>query len=155
MREKRIVKRILFLVPVSLVVLALVALPFLLDKAMEGDGASLRSAAVQRADISRTVSGAGTLEAKEASDLSLPEGVVITGYLVADGDLVAEGDPVAEVDPVSVYKTASLLGEKLDAVTQELAALQNSTSSAGTAGIWTTIIVDFIRGWIVINLFYI
>ncbi|MBR6115756.1 MAG: efflux RND transporter periplasmic adaptor subunit [Oscillospiraceae bacterium] len=132
MREKRILKRVLFLLPVSLVVLALVALPFLLDKAMEGDGASLRSAAVQRADISRTVSGAGTLEAKEASDLSLPEGVVITGYLVADGDMVKKGDPVAEVDPVSVYKTASLLAEKLDAVTQELAALQNSTSSAGT-----------------------
>ena len=132
MREKRMVKRILFLVPVSLVILALVALPFLLDKAMEGDGASLRSALVSRADISRTVSGAGTLEAKEAAELRLPEGVVITGYLVEDGDLVEEGDPVAEVDSVSVYKTASALAEKLDAVTQELAALQNSTSSSGT-----------------------
>lgn len=132
MREKRMVKRILFLVPVSLVILALVALPFLLDKAMEGDGASLRSAHVARADISRTVSGAGTLEAKEAAELRLPEGVVITGYLVEDGDLVEEGDPVAEVDSVSVYKTASALAEKLDAVTQELAALQNSTSSSGT-----------------------
>ena len=132
MREKRMVKRILFLVPVSLVILALVALPFLLDKAMEGDGASLRSALVSRADISRTVSGAGTLEAKEAAELRLPEGVVITSYLVEDGDLVEEGDPVAEVDSVSVYKTASALAEKLDAVTQELAALQNSTSSSGT-----------------------
>ena len=88
--KKRKAGKLLFLIPVGLLILALVILPFALDKMSEteNDGASIRSATVTRGDISRTVSGAGTIEAKDALELSVPEGVVLTGYLVSDGDLV-------------------------------------------------------------------
>ena len=61
-KRKRSVKKGVFLALVLLAVAGLAALPFALDK-MNGDGndgASVVSATVQRADISRTVSGAGT-----------------------------------------------------------------------------------------------
>ena len=115
---KRSVKKYVFLVLVLLLVAALTALPFALDKmnAEKGDGSSILSATVTRADISSTVSGTGTLEAKDAVKLTVPEGVVLTGYTVKDGDMVHKGDKVASVDRVSVYKTAAELGDALATV---------------------------------------
>ena len=137
---KRSVKKYLFLALVLLLVAALTALPFVLDKmnAEKGDGSSILSATVTRADISRTVSGAGTLEAKDAVELTVPEGVVLTGYAVKDGDMVKKGDKVAWVDRVSVYKTAADLGETLETVTEELAALQESAGTLQT--VYSTIV---------------
>lgn len=124
--RKRSVKKGVFLALALLAVAGLAALPFALDqmKADGNDGASVVSATVQRADISRTVSGAGTLEAKDTLELTVPEGVVLTGYAVSDGDLVKKGDPVAYVDRISVYKTAADLGDALTEVTEEIAGQQ-------------------------------
>ncbi|MDO4989134.1 MAG: efflux RND transporter periplasmic adaptor subunit [Eubacteriales bacterium] len=126
--ERRSVKRAVFLALMLLVIAGLAALPFALDQmnADGNDGASVVSATVQRADISRTVSGAGTLEAKESVELSVPEGVVLTGYAVSDGDLVKKGDPVAYVDRISVYKAAANLGDALTELTEEIAGQQDS-----------------------------
>ena len=124
--RKRSVKKGAFLALALLAVAGLAALPFALDqmKADGNDGASVVSATVQRADISRTVSGAGTLEAKDTLQLTVPEGVVLTGYAVSDGDLVEKGDPVAYVDRISVYKTAADLSDALTEVTEEIAGQQ-------------------------------
>ena len=124
--RKRSVKKGVFLALALLAVAGLAALPFALDqmKADGNDGASVVSATVQRADISRTVSGAGTLEAKDTLELTVPEGVVLTGYAVSDGDLVKKDDPVAYVDRISVYKTAADLGDALTEVTEEIAGQQ-------------------------------
>ena len=124
--RKRSVKKGAFLALALLAVAGLAALPFALDqmKADGNDGASVVSATVQRADISRTVSGAGTLEAKDTLELTVPEGVVLTGYAVSDGDLVEKGDPVAYVDRISVYKTAADLSDALTEVTEEIAGQQ-------------------------------
>lgn len=124
--RKRSVKKGVFLALALLVVAGLAALPFALDQmnADGNDGASVVSATVQRADISRTVSGAGTLEAKNALELTVPEGVVLTGYAVSEGDLVKKGDPVAYVDRISVYKAAADLGDALTELTEEIAGQQ-------------------------------
>ena len=124
--RKRSAKKGVFLALALLAVAGLAALPFALDqmKADGNDGASVVSATVQRADISRTVSGAGTLEAKDTLELTVPEGVVLTGYAVSDGDLVKKGDPVAYVDRISVYKTAADLGDALTELTEEIAGQQ-------------------------------
>ena len=104
-KKKGSIWRKLLLIFVLLVTAALVILPFVLDRMSEktGDGASLVSAAVTRADISRTVSGAGTVGAKDAVVVSIPSDVVLTGYAVTDGAVVCAGDPIAFVDRVSVY----------------------------------------------------
>lgn len=132
--KKRPIKKYIFIGLVVLLVAGLTALPFALDKmnADANDGASIHSAAVERADISRTVSGAGTLGAKDSTALSVPEGVVLTGYAVKDSDLVKKGDTVAYVDRVSVYKTASELSDALETVTEELAELQKSAGELQT-----------------------
>lgn len=126
--KKRSVKKAVFLALVLLAAAGLAALPFALDRmsADANNGASVVSAEVGRADISRTVSGTGTLAAKESVELSVPEGVVLTGYAVSDGDLVKKGEPVAYVDRISVYKTAADLGDTLTELTKELAGQQNS-----------------------------
>ncbi len=136
--RKRSVKRAVFLALMLLVVAGLAALPFALDKmsADGNDGASVLSASVQRADISRTVSGAGTLEAKNALELSVPEGVVLTGYAVSEGDLVKKGDAVAFVDRISVYKAAADLADTLTSVTEEIAEQQ------AAAGAYETVYSD-------------
>ena len=125
-KRKRSVKKGVFLALVLLAAAGLAALPFAMDKmnADGNDGASVVSATVQRADISRTVSGAGTLEATDTLELTVPEGVVLTGYAVSNGDLVKKGDPVAYVDRISVYKTAADLADTLTEVTKELAGQQ-------------------------------
>ena len=126
--RKRSVKKAVFLALVLLAAAGLAALPFALDRMSDGadNGASVVSAEVGRADISRTVSGTGTLEAKESVELSVPEGVVITGYAVSNGDLVKKGDAVACVDRISVYKTAADLSDTLTELTKELAGQQDS-----------------------------
>ena len=125
-KRKRSVKKGVFLALVLLAAAGLAALPFAMDKmnADGNDGASVVSATVQRADISRTVSGAGTLEATDTLELTVPEGVVLTGYAVSNGDLVKKGDPVAYVDRISVYKAAADLADTLTEVTKELAGQQ-------------------------------
>ena len=132
--KKRPIKKYIFIALVVLLVAGLTALPFALDKmnADANDGASILSAEVTRADISRTVSGAGTLGAKDEVEVSVPEGVVLTGYAVKDSDLVKKGDVVAYVDRVSVYKAASELSDALETVTEELAALQKSAGELQT-----------------------
>ena len=126
--RKRSVKKAVFLVLVLLAAAGLAALPFALDRmsADANNGASVVSATVGRADISRTVSGTGTLAAKVETELTVPEGVVLTGYAVSDGDLVKKGDPVAYVDRISVYKAAADLSDTLTELTKELAGKQDS-----------------------------
>lgn len=133
MEEKKgSLKRKLLLIFVLLVTAGLVILPFMLDKlsGSASDGASLASAEVKRADLSRTISGAGTVGAKDAVSVTIPSDVVITGYAVKDGAVVYAGDPVAFVDTVSVYKLIASLGEELDKITEQIAEVQNTWASS-------------------------
>lgn len=130
--KKRSGKKPVLLVLVLLLAAGLAALPFLMDRMNDtaGDGSSLLSATVQRGNVSRTVSGAGTLGARDTQRITIPQDVVITGYAVSDGDLVKTGDPIAWVDTVSVYSVIATLGEELDSVTEELAEVQNTYASS-------------------------
>ena len=130
--EKHSRKKGFLLVFLLLLAALLAALPFALDRMSRsaGDGASILSAPVTRGEISRTVSGAGTVGNKDAVAATVPADVVLTGYAVADGDSVRAGDPVAYVDRVSVYRLIASLGEELESVTAELAEAQNTYASS-------------------------
>ncbi len=131
--RRRFRPRHLFPFLILLLAAALAILPFALDKlsASAGSGASIHSAAVVRADLSRTVSGAGTLAAKDAAALTVPAGVTVTGYAVSEGDIVKAGDPIAYVDTVSVYKAAADVSDMIASVTESLAALQEAAAEGG------------------------
>ena len=104
---------------------ALVALPFILDARQKSldNNASILSAPVTVGTIRKTLSGTGTLADEEAQEVSVPQGVKVTEYLVENGQYVKEGDPVAAVDTVSVMETISTLRESMSEVEAEMDAL--------------------------------
>ena len=123
-RKKRTRKRIVFGVFALLVIAGLTALPFILSEQQESKAAkaSILSAQVKTGSIQKTLSGTGTLAEQEAQEVSVPQGVKVTEYLVANGQLVKAGDAVACVDRVSVMETISAVQEAMDEAAAELEA---------------------------------
>ena len=81
-----------YILPVVLFLLAilLVALPFIIDSSRQRfeTEASIISGVVERADITATISGTGTLTDGESVVIQLPEGVRLKSDLVNNGDTV-------------------------------------------------------------------
>ena len=129
--KKKTVKRVLFALLTLAVALALVALPFVLDKQKsEGSKGSVLTATVSLGDIQKQLSGTGTITEQSAQTASVPSGVQVTQYLVANGDFVKEGDPVALVDQVSVMETISALRETMDAVAEDLERAKKESATS-------------------------
>ncbi len=122
-KKKR--RNIIFAASALVLAAALVALPFILDdRQKNGDNAaSVLSAQVTTGTIRKTLSGTGTLTEADVQDISVPQGVKVTEYLVENGQYVKAGDPLAEVDKVSVMETISTLREAMTEVEQEMDAL--------------------------------
>ena len=129
-RKKRRGGRIVFAVLALLVIAGLTALPFVLQEQQEknADKASILSAQVTAGSIEKTLSGTGTLSDQEAQTVSVPQGVQVTEYLVANGQSVKAGDAVAVVDRVSVMETISAVQEAMDETAAEIkSAAENYT----------------------------
>ena len=121
--KKKNVKRIILAALALAVVVGAVALPFALDKNNDPETkASIRSARVEKGSIQKTISGAGTLTDQDAVELSLPDGVKLTEYLVSNGEFVNEGDAVAKVDRASVMETISTVRDSMDEIAGELSS---------------------------------
>ncbi len=69
---------------------------------------------MQRGNIDSTVAGAGTLSGGDGVKITVPHGVEITEYLVANGDVVAEGQALATVDKTSVMNTIATVQNNLE-----------------------------------------
>ncbi len=91
--------------------------------------ATLYSGVAERADITTVLSGAGTLNEDDAEDGTIPEGVEIQKWYVADGDSVETGDLLAKVDTVSVMSAIVEVQEKLDSLDETLAEYESPTES--------------------------
>ncbi len=138
--EKKSAKKYIFSVLAVLLAAALVIVPFALESAKDasGDKASILSAEAALADISKTVSGAGTLTDEDAVEIKLPYGVEVTKYLVNNGDFVTEGQPLAEVDRIDVMNSIYEYQEDLEYVETQMALYTDTgeinfltTASAG------------------------
>ncbi len=138
--EKKSAKKYIFSVLAVLLAAALVIIPFALESAKDasGDKASILSAEAALADISKTVSGAGTLTDEDAVEIKLPYGVEVTKYLVNNGDFVTEGQPLAEVDRIDVMNSIYEYQEDLEYVETQMALYTDTgeinfltTASAG------------------------
>lgn len=138
--EKKSAKKHIFGVLAVLLAAALVIIPFALESAKDasGDKASILSAEAALADISKTVSGAGTLTDEDAVEIKLPYGVEVTKYLVNNGDFVTEGQPLAEVDRIDVMNSIYEYQEDIEYVETQMALYTDTgemnfltTASAG------------------------
>lgn len=138
--EKKSAKKYIFGVLAVLLAAALVIIPFALESAKDasGDKASILSAEAALADISETVSGAGTLTDEDAVEIKLPYGVEVTKYLVNNGDFVTEGQPLAEVDRIDVMNSIYEYQEDIEYVETQMALYTDTgemnfltTASAG------------------------
>ena len=120
-------------------VAALAVLPGMArSRAEAGSAEVLLSARAERGEITGTLSGGGVLRADEPLEITVPSGVEITGYLVADGERVTKGTPIASVDIVTVMAAAVEVQETLDRLAGQISEASNdkaaATLSASSAG---------------------
>ena len=123
-KKRKKAGKIIFALIVLLIIALLIALPFILDaKQNEKTRGSVLSAEVKTGGIQKTFSGTGTITEQEALEVSVPEGVKVTNYLVKNGQSVLSGDPVATADRVSVMETISALKKAMDETAEEINSL--------------------------------
>lgn len=84
-------------------------------------------ATAEISSISNTIVGTGNLEADTPVSLKIPSGITISEVKVESGDHVSSGDVLAEVDSSSVYETMEEVQEKIEALDEQIADLQEDT----------------------------
>ena len=131
--KKKTVKRVVFAVIVLLFAAMLVALPFMMETRQgERSNVSTLSSTAQIGTIRKTLSGTGTITDQEAETVSVPDGVLVTEYLVSNGDFVEQGEAVARVDKISVMESISSLRETMSKKAEEL---ESERSASGTGSL--------------------
>lgn len=124
MKRNKNIKKYIAGIALVAVVAGLAALPLLArnEESQETYRASILSGTAATAQISRTITGGGTLEEEEAQLLELPEGVLLTEFLTENGSYVNRGDAVASIDRVSVMQTIASVQQTLEHLAEELEA---------------------------------
>lgn len=84
-------------------------------------------ATAEISSISNTIVGTGNLEADTPVSLKIPSGITISEVKVESGDHVSSGDVLAEVDSSSVYEAMEEVQEKIEALDEQIAHLQEDT----------------------------
>lgn len=120
--RKRKFKKIFSWVSLAVVAVFLAAVPLLSESNVEAEGktASILSGSVSTGDIATVIHGGGTLTEEAAAEVTIPYGVKLTEFLVANGDTVAAGDPVASADPVSIMKAITQVQQTLDGLAKNI-----------------------------------
>lgn len=84
-------------------------------------------ATAEISSISNTIVGTGNLEADTPVSLKIPSEITISEVKVESGDHVSSGDVLAEVDSSSVYEAMEEVQEKIEALDEQIADLQEDT----------------------------
>lgn len=139
MDKKKRRKKVISWVAMALVVALLAAMPLMAKAEIQDNGpvATVYSGQVEKASISTVLRGGGNLTTKDAQDVTIPDGVKITEFLVKNGDVVAKGDPVARVDKVSVMTAILEVKETMETLQDKMEDARNekvSSSVKATAG---------------------
>lgn len=111
---------------------ALACMPLLAAgrEAEDAPQASILSGTAETGEISTFLAGGGTLTGETPVEVTIPDGVKLTGYLVENGQTVSEGDPIAAVDRVSVMTAITQVQQVLDTLSEEAEALRGETAPA-------------------------
>ena len=130
-KKKKSFWKILLIVIILLIVAAMVILPFLLDKAKNAtkSTASILNGTVERGTLEKTLSGAGTITDEDAVEVTVPDGVELTEYLVQEGQYVTEGTDLARVDKTSVLQLISTLQTNLAYVEEQMVDAEDTAST--------------------------
>lgn len=130
-QKKKLIKRYIAWGCIALVVLILASMPLLAGKKAEKDGpqASILHTTLQQCSIDSQIIGGGLLASKNTEEITIPEAVKLTKYLVENGDTVKKGDALARVDKVSVMLALTEVQETLDYLAEQIAAASNKKDS--------------------------
>ena len=129
--KRKRTKNIIIAAVLVAVAILMAALPAMLSSGQkEENTGTAKSVAVQRGDIDSTVAGAGTLSGGDGVKITVPHGVEITEYLVANGDVVAEGQALAAVDKTSVMNTIATVQNNLEYLAGEVRTAASGAANA-------------------------
>lgn len=122
----------------ALIVFALAVLPMLAaGKNSAETQASILSVSAEKKSIEKQLIGGGQLSSDACLNVSIPENVKLTEYLVGNGDVVSKGDAIAKVDKVSVMTAITEVQETLDYLSGKITSAsieQAATSVTALAG---------------------
>ena len=129
--QKKQIKRYITWGCLALVVALLSVMPLLASRKAEADGpqASILTTKLQQQEIKNQIIGGGQLASENTEEVTIPEAVKLTKYLVGNGDTVKKGDPIARVDKVSVMLALSEVQETLDYLANKIAAVATEKES--------------------------
>jgi multidrug efflux pump subunit AcrA (membrane-fusion protein) len=138
MKRMRI-KRIILVIALAVLIVALAVLPVIAKENAVHDGPqqSILRGVVETGNITTCLKGGGILMEETPENITVPDSVKLTGFLVANGDMVRPGDPIAQVDPVTVMAAIADTQQKLDLLAtkiQGLSAENTATKLKANAG---------------------
>lgn len=81
---------------------------------------------VSRGNITKTVTGTGSLAAEDDNEVEVPVGVHVEKVLVESGDTVKKGDTIATVTSLSVQEQILEIQNNIDSLQSEIDALKSS-----------------------------
>lgn len=120
--KKRQINKVLSWIAIVAVVALLAAVPLLTETNTETDGpqASILSGTVEKNTVETVLRGGGILTEEASVEITVPDGVKLTQFLVSNGDTVVAGDAVANVDSISVMNAIVQVQEKLDDLARQI-----------------------------------
>lgn len=129
-RKKQLKKYITYGM-IALLVLILAVMPLIAGESAAADGpqASILNTAAQHRSIQTQLIGGGQLASNATEEVTIPEEIKLTEYLVGNGDTVKEGEPIARVDKVTVMSALAAVQETLDYLSEEIADAGNDSDS--------------------------
>lgn len=94
---------------------------------------SVRSATAEKGNISKTVTGTGTLENGESEEVLAPVGVRMEKVLVDSGDTVTKGQQLATLNEASVAEKLLEVKDSLEDVEDEIDDLSDDAEDSSTS----------------------
>ncbi len=94
---------------------------------------SVRSAVAEKGNISKTVTGTGTLENGEAQEVIVPVGVRVEKVLADSGDVVTKGQRLATLNEASVAEKLLEVKESLEETEDEIDDLSDDAEDSSTS----------------------
>ena len=129
--QKKQIKRYITWGFLALLVALLSVMPLLANQKAEADGpqASILTTKLQQQEIKTQIIGGGKLTSEDTEEITVPEAVKLTKYLVSNGDTVKKGDPIARVDKVSVMLALTEVQKTLDYLSEQITDAANEKES--------------------------